>query len=412
MSLRKGDAFSVARDKMTSQVVFDSYFKLLKETYDLLDKPGQIYNCDESGMPLEHKLSRTVSPKGVKKVRQLTSGNKTQITVLACGNAIGQALPPMVFFAGKRFNHELSVGEVPGTLYGIFAGKRFNHELSVGEVPETLYGVADLGWMDTELFFNWFKEHFLKHASPCHPLLLLLDSHSSCYTLGLIKTAKDHGVIIFCLPPHTTADSQPLDTCVFGPLKTHWNNACRKYMFDHPGRIISKFQYSTLFSQAWSKGMSIDNIISGFRVNPFNPNALISKLSDSPAADRMSSETVNTNLTENPNAPAEKTVDIITAISTPKVSSASLTMAPLLTVDNVDAEITATASSVEGEHACVELVEPCVELVEPCSEFTEPCFEFTDYSNDEMNLFTKRFENGYDVFYGFQVCGMVAAVSS
>ena len=140
-------------------------------------------------MPLEHKLSRTVSPKGVKKVRQLTSGNKTQITVLACGNAIGQALPPMVIFAGKRFNHELSVREVPGTLYGM----------------------ADSGWMDTELFFNWFKEHFLKHASPCHPLLLLLDGHSSHYTLDLIKTAKDHGVIIFCLPPHTTADSQPVD---------------------------------------------------------------------------------------------------------------------------------------------------------------------------------------------------------
>ncbi len=172
--------------------------------------------------------------------------------------------------------------------------------------------------------------------------------------------------------------------------------------------MLSKFQFSTLFSQAWSKGMSIDNIISGFRVTgvyPFNLNALISKLSDFSAADRMSSETVNTNLTENPNAPAEKTVEIITAISTPKVSSASLTMAPLLTVDNVDAEITATATSVEVEDACVELMEPCielmepcVELVEPCSEFTEPCFEFTDYSNDEMNLFTKGFENGYDVF--------------
>ena len=73
LSLRKGDSFSVARDKMTSPEVFDGYFKLLKETLeknDLMHKPSQIYNCDESGMPLEHKLPRTVSPKGVKKVRQ------------------------------------------------------------------------------------------------------------------------------------------------------------------------------------------------------------------------------------------------------------------------------------------------------------------------------------------------------
>jgi hypothetical protein len=210
-------------------------------------------------MPLEHKLPRTVSPKGVKKVRQVTSGNKTQITVLACGNAIGQAIPPMVIFSGKRFNHELSVGEVPGTLYGM----------------------SDSGWMDMELFYQWFSDHFLKHASPCRPLLLLLDGHSSHFTLDLIKKAREQGVVIFCLPPHTTADSQPLDTAVFGPLKTHWNNACRQYMFEHPGRVISKFQFSTLFSQAWPKGMSIDNIISGTGVFPFNPNALLDKVRNS-----------------------------------------------------------------------------------------------------------------------------------
>ena len=39
--------------------IFESYFKMLKETlenYDLMDKPAQMYNCDESGMLLECKL--------------------------------------------------------------------------------------------------------------------------------------------------------------------------------------------------------------------------------------------------------------------------------------------------------------------------------------------------------------------
>ena len=79
LSLRKDDAFSVTRDKMTSPDIFDNYFKLLQETlekYDLMHKPAQLYNCDESGMPLEHKLPRTISPKDVKKVRQVISGNK------------------------------------------------------------------------------------------------------------------------------------------------------------------------------------------------------------------------------------------------------------------------------------------------------------------------------------------------
>ena len=55
LSLRRGDSFSIARKKMTSHEVFNSYFDILEETldkYGLNDKPAQIYNCDESGMPL------------------------------------------------------------------------------------------------------------------------------------------------------------------------------------------------------------------------------------------------------------------------------------------------------------------------------------------------------------------------
>ena len=61
--------------------------------------------------------------------------------------------------------------------------------------------------------------HFLTHAVSERPLLLLLDGHSPYYTLDLVKAAAEKDVIIFCLPSHTTADSQPLDTSYFGPLK-------------------------------------------------------------------------------------------------------------------------------------------------------------------------------------------------
>ena len=85
------------------------------DKHDLKGKPSQIYNCDESGMPLEHKMPRTISAKGTKMVRQCSSGNKTQITILGCASATRQAIPPIVIFAGKKFNHTLSKGEIPGT---------------------------------------------------------------------------------------------------------------------------------------------------------------------------------------------------------------------------------------------------------------------------------------------------------
>ena len=263
LTMRKGDAFSLVREQMTSYEVYDSYFKLLGEVLEankLKDKPAQIYNCDESGVPLDPKQLKIISAKGAKKVRQISSGNKTQITILGCVSATGQAIPPMVIFQGKNFNHSLSKGEIPGTLYG----------------------TSDSGWMDHELFAKWFQSHFLVHAVSNRPLLLLLDGHSSHFTLDLVKSAAEENVIILCLPPHTTSDTQPLDTSCFGPLKTYWAQLCHEYIFANPGRVITKYQFSAIFSQAWSKGMAINNITSGFRntgIYPFNPQAILCKVS-------------------------------------------------------------------------------------------------------------------------------------
>ena len=89
----------------------------------------------------------------------------------------------------------------------VFAGKNFNSLLSKGEVPAMLYGMFQNGWMDQQLFAEWFLYHFLAHAISSRPLILLLDGHSFHYTLELVKLAAARDVLIFCLPPHTTADS-------------------------------------------------------------------------------------------------------------------------------------------------------------------------------------------------------------
>ena len=79
LRLRKGDSFPLVRKEVTNVDVFQSYFNLLDETllkYGIKDKPAQIYNCDESGMPLEHKMSKVITLKGAKKVRQISSGTR------------------------------------------------------------------------------------------------------------------------------------------------------------------------------------------------------------------------------------------------------------------------------------------------------------------------------------------------
>ena len=283
LSLRKGDAFAAVREEASNESVFKNYFTLLDEIMTkncLKDQPSQIYNCDESGMPLHTKTPKVIAAKGTKKVRQICTGNKTQISILACASATGQVIPPMVIFSGKRFNKKLSEGEIPGTLYGM----------------------SENGWMDQELFSTWFMKHFLLHAVSARPLLLMLDGHSSHYSLELVQAAAQENVILFCLPPHTTADSQPLDTSCFGPLKNYWSETCRQYLFDNPGKVITKFDFSELFAEAWSKGMTIANVVSGFRhtgIYPFAPNSILDKFpshteSQSPQGDISSVPPPNT----------------------------------------------------------------------------------------------------------------------
>jgi len=79
----------------------------------------------------------------------------------------------------------------------VFAEKHFSIVLAKGEVPATLHGMSLSG---QELFSDWFLHHFLEHAVKSRPLMLLLDDHSSHYTLELVKLAAEHQVVIFCLP--------------------------------------------------------------------------------------------------------------------------------------------------------------------------------------------------------------------
>ena len=66
LSLRKGDSFAIVREDASSYNVFKNYFDLLGSVlteHGLKDKPSQVYNCDELGMPLQQKIPKVLSVK-------------------------------------------------------------------------------------------------------------------------------------------------------------------------------------------------------------------------------------------------------------------------------------------------------------------------------------------------------------
>ena len=250
LTLRTPEKLAYVRGIMGNKEVIGAYFDLLEETLSkngILDKPAVIFNVDKTGMPLDHKPEKAIAEKGARIVTAHTSGDKTNITVIACGSAAGQVIPPME-------KHTFTIGEIPGTMYGMGSG-----------------------WVDTELFEAWFADQFLAYAPKARPLLLMLDGHASHYQPELVRLAAKESVILFCLPPHCTHLAQPLDKGAFSPLKTYWHQECAKFMDNNPGEIVSKRNFSTIFAQAWYRAMTPKTIAASFRatgVYPFNREAI------------------------------------------------------------------------------------------------------------------------------------------
>ena len=133
LSLRMGDSTAHIRMSAINRENLIHYFCLLKQYLDdndLANHHERIYNMDETGVPLDPKPPKVVACKGQKKVRYRTSGKKNQITVLGCGSATGQVLPPFVIFDARQLNPLWIRGEIPGTRYGL----------------------SKTGWTDQELF--------------------------------------------------------------------------------------------------------------------------------------------------------------------------------------------------------------------------------------------------------------------
>ncbi len=82
-------------------------------------------------------------------------------------------------------------------------------------------GYSNKGYVDGEIGIEWIK-HFdaemkTKACGRCR--LLLIDGHSSHYTLGFLEYAHEHCIEVLYYPSHSTHIYQGLDVVIFSVLK-------------------------------------------------------------------------------------------------------------------------------------------------------------------------------------------------
>ena len=133
-------------------------------------KPRQIYNADESFLPLNETKEKAVTMRNSKSVFSQSLGTTEHITVLCGASASGAALPPMIIYP-RSF---------PGGQY------RF------GGPDDAVYARSESGWVDSELFLEWIRRVFLKYAVSSRPLLLIIDGHKTHMTLECIDLCRSN----------------------------------------------------------------------------------------------------------------------------------------------------------------------------------------------------------------------------
>ena len=284
LSLRTPENLSAGRAICSNPTMMADFYTKLQTTladHDLMNCPERIWNCDETGLMYVNKPSKIVTKVGKKYVYNRTYAEKgTTTTVLACINAAGQFLPPMVIFKGVR--------NVPN--------------LSKGALPNSLTRLSQKGWINADLFFEWLQ-FFDKNISPARPVLLIMDSHSSHLSPQVLEYAKSHQIILFTIPAHTSHILQPLDVGVFRPFKAAWRAELQTYKVNHPNSVPTRFDFHNFLTPVYEKCFIPSNIRGGFRkagIYPLDKDAVCpeatapSILSDIPAEQSTFEEVIFT----------------------------------------------------------------------------------------------------------------------
>lgn len=253
ITYRQPEATSLARAAGFNRVRVEQFYTLLENVVDENKLTAQhIFNIDETGFTAVQKPQKIYAKKGKHQVGAITSGEKARnVTFVCCASASGQYVPPLVIFPRKRMKADLKEGAPAGS---IFACQKN-------------------GWINVELFRQWF-EHFITVVKPSlqQKVLLILDGHvSHTQSIDVLMRAREAGVILLSLPPHTTHRLQPLDVTFFKPLSTYYNQAVDTWMRAHPGLGVAEHRVCRFFATAYGKAASIATAVNGFQTTGIWP---------------------------------------------------------------------------------------------------------------------------------------------
>lgn len=141
---------------------------------------------------------------------------------------------------------------------------------------------SENGWTDASLGLAWLREVFdpqTRDKANGLPRFILLDGHSSHYSLEFIEYARQNNIILLGYPPHCTHALQGLDVVSFAIMKQAWREEIEAFEEQHK-RPVSKADFTCVFGKAYIRSFTPEPIKAAFRVTgvyPFDPTVISEK---------------------------------------------------------------------------------------------------------------------------------------
>ena len=247
LKLGKPQSLDVYRARASSKENVARYFANLKATMDdagLADKPHLIYNVDEKGLTSQYSPHKVVFSKWTN-CTEVTPPRRNLTTLIGCGNALGNSLPP----------------------YFVIAGSKVNNNFFQNSPPGTAATTSKTGWSNSVVFRQFLEEHFLKFVKPTpeEPVLLIYDGHKSHVNIDISDWAIANNIKLFVLPAHTSHFLQPLDVACFGPLESFFTSRKHRLMKNHKNGLLNCEEVCSLACKAYQDGLKPKNLVAGFR---------------------------------------------------------------------------------------------------------------------------------------------------
>ncbi|RUS90856.1 hypothetical protein EGW08_001363 [Elysia chlorotica] len=221
---------------------------------EILQDKSRIYNADESKFVFQ--AGKVAAFQGVKQFYKDTVSQKSQVTVLACMSAAGHFTNPFIVYPLKsQPSSDLTQG---------FPGARYN--------------ISENGWMTATIFYEWLRDVFIPATQKIKkPVLLLVDGHTSHTSLETALICEQNGIILYCIPAHTSYLIEPLDQDFFRIIKQAWSKTIKQHLFQ-TGNSVNLESFASLLRSVWDSCCNREVASKSFKragLLPYNPDRVL-----------------------------------------------------------------------------------------------------------------------------------------